>query len=278
MTGIIRTRPGYEIVEYVQRVGNDSVYGNGSDGNVVVSNTGTPTVITRDMYYNSLTINSSCTFITNGFKVFVKDALTNNGTIGATVGYTTVISDGTVAGQSASVETYSLSQTSTNPVSLTLLHSIEMAITGYYVDNAGTVRQFRGGDVGPNGTGATSGGTGGAGAAGNAGTGANPGNAGADGLEAMQVRERQQVEPLGCLVTGITLMAVLVFITTGTALIMLPTMAMRALTAQDMEAVKVLLATQEMPGQTVQRVRLGIQEIQEMLVRMVLAVLAVLLY
>jgi hypothetical protein len=98
------------------------------------------------------------------------------------------------------------------------------------------------------------------------------------GLEAMQVRERQQVEPLGCLVTGITLMAVLVFITTGTALIMLPTMAMRALTAQDMEAVKVLLATQEMPGQTVQRVRLGIQEIQEMLVRMVLAVLAVLLY
>jgi hypothetical protein len=78
------------------------------------------------------------------------------------------------------------------------------------------------------------------------------------GLEAMEVRERQQVEPLGCLVTGITLMAVLVFITTGTALIMLPTMAMRALTAQDMEAVKVLLATREMPGQTVQRVRLGI--------------------
>ena len=168
---------------YEQRIGNDSVYGNGSDGNVVVSNTGTPTVITRDMYYNSLTINSSCTFITNGFKVFVKDALTNNGTIGATVGYTTVISDGTVAGQSGGVETYSLSQTSTNPVSLTLLHSLEVAITGYYVDNAGTVRHFRGGDVGPNGTGATSGGAGGAGAAGNAGTGANPGNAGANGAD-----------------------------------------------------------------------------------------------
>jgi hypothetical protein len=73
-------------------------------------------------------------------------------------------------------------------------------------------------------------------------------------------------------------MAVLVFITTGTALIMLPTMAMRALTAQDMEAVKVLLATREMPGQTVQRVRLEIQEIQEMLVLTALADAVVQLY
>lgn len=181
MSGVIRTRPGYEIVEYQQRIGNDSVYGNGSDGNVIVSNTGSPTVCTRDMYYNSLTINVGCTFITNGFRIFVKNTLTNNGTIGASVGYTTPIVDGTVAGQSSSVETYSLSQTSTNPVALSLLNSIEAAITGYFVDNAGTVRQFRGGDKGANGSGATAGGTGGAGAAGTAGTGATAGGAGAAG-------------------------------------------------------------------------------------------------
>ncbi len=184
MSGIIRTRPGSEVKEYIQKIGNDTVYGNGSDGTVVISNTGTPTVITRDMYYDSLTVNSSCTLITNGFRVFVKGTLTNNGTIGATVGYTTAISDGTVAGQSSTVETYSLSQTSTNPVALSLLNELESAITGYYVDNAATVRQFRGGDIGAAGTGAGAGGAGGTGADGNIGTGANAGTAGAPGFGA----------------------------------------------------------------------------------------------
>ena len=116
MAGVIKYRPGRETVDYTQRIGNDTVYGNGTDGVVVISNTGTPTVLTRDMYYDTLTVNANCTLITNGFRVFVKNTLTNNGTIGATVGYTTAISDGTVAGQSSTVETYSLSQTSTNPV------------------------------------------------------------------------------------------------------------------------------------------------------------------
>lgn len=166
---------------YEQRIGNDSVYGNGSDGVVVISNTGTPTVITRDMYYSSLTVNSGCTFITNGFRVFVKGELINNGTIGASVGFTTPINPGTVAGQASSVATYSLSQTSDNPLPLSVLHDLENAITGYFVDNAGIVRQFSGGDKGADGTGATSGGAGGLGSAGNAGTGANPGGSGAAG-------------------------------------------------------------------------------------------------
>ena len=184
MSGIIRARTGSEVKEYTQRIGNDTVYGNGSDGTVVISNTGTPTVITRDMYYDSLTVNSSCTLITNGFRVFVKGTLTNNGTIGATVGYTTAISNGTVAGQSSTVETYSLSQTSTNPVALSLLNELESAISGYYVDNAATVRQFRGGDVGATGTGAGAGGAGGTGADGNDGTGATAGTAGMAGFGA----------------------------------------------------------------------------------------------
>ena len=184
MSGIIRARTGSEVKEYTQRIGNDTVYGNGSDGTVVISNTGTPTVITRDMYYDSLTVNSSCTLITNGFRVFVKGTLTNNGTIGATVGNTTAKSDGTVAGQSSTVETYSLSQTSTNPVALSLLNELESAISGYYVDNAATVRQFRGGDIGATGTGAGAGGAGGTGADGNDGAGATAGTAGAAGTGA----------------------------------------------------------------------------------------------
>ena len=34
------------------------------------------TSLTRDMYYNNLTINSSCDLDTNGYKVFVKGTLT----------------------------------------------------------------------------------------------------------------------------------------------------------------------------------------------------------
>lgn len=51
-------------------------YGDGSDGNVTVS---APDTLTRDMYYNNLTVNSTLT--TNGFKIYVKGTLSGNGTI-----------------------------------------------------------------------------------------------------------------------------------------------------------------------------------------------------
>ena len=87
------------IEQSVSRLGNDSVYGPGVDGDIVVSNTGTPTVLVRDMYYNNLTINSGCTLIANGFRIFVKGTLTNNGTIGSTAAYTTQINSGSISGQ-----------------------------------------------------------------------------------------------------------------------------------------------------------------------------------
>jgi hypothetical protein len=65
MTGLQR----FNSPPIVQRIGNDSVYGTGSDGNVVISSN---TVLFRDMYYNSLTVNLGANLDTNGFKVFVK--------------------------------------------------------------------------------------------------------------------------------------------------------------------------------------------------------------
>lgn len=57
-------------------------FGDGSDGDVTIS---TNTTLTRDMYYNNLTVNSGITLTTNNFKIFVKETLTNNGTIKGTL-------------------------------------------------------------------------------------------------------------------------------------------------------------------------------------------------
>lgn len=51
-------------------------YGDGSDGNVTISS---PTTLTRDMYYNDLTVTSTLT--TNGYKIFVAGTISGNGTI-----------------------------------------------------------------------------------------------------------------------------------------------------------------------------------------------------
>lgn len=53
-------------------------FGDGSDGDVVIS---TNTTLTRDMYYNNLTVNSGVTLTTGNYKIFVKETLTNNGII-----------------------------------------------------------------------------------------------------------------------------------------------------------------------------------------------------
>ena len=51
-------------------------FGDGSDGDVTISS---PTTLTRDMFYNNLTVNS--TLSTDGFRIFVKGILSGNGTI-----------------------------------------------------------------------------------------------------------------------------------------------------------------------------------------------------
>lgn len=56
----------------------NSLAGDGSDGNVTIA---APTTLTRDMFYNNLTINVGQTLSTGGYRIFVKGTLTNNGTI-----------------------------------------------------------------------------------------------------------------------------------------------------------------------------------------------------
>lgn len=54
-----------------------SIYGDGSDGDVVVSSNDT---LTRDMYYNTLTVNTGVTLKTGGYRIFVRGTLTVVGT------------------------------------------------------------------------------------------------------------------------------------------------------------------------------------------------------
>lgn len=51
-------------------------FGDGSDGDVTISS---PTTLTRDMYYNNLVVNS--TLNTAGWRIFVKETISGNGTI-----------------------------------------------------------------------------------------------------------------------------------------------------------------------------------------------------
>lgn len=59
-------------------------FGDGSDGDVTITS-GT-TTLTRNMYYNNLTINVGATLNPNGWAVYVKNTFTNNGTVSSNGG------------------------------------------------------------------------------------------------------------------------------------------------------------------------------------------------
>jgi hypothetical protein len=69
-----------------QRTGNDAIYGQGTDGDVTISSN---TTLTSDKYYNNLTVNVGVTLTSSGYKIFVKNTLTLNGTISVNTGTTT---------------------------------------------------------------------------------------------------------------------------------------------------------------------------------------------
>ena len=76
------------------RTPNGGLFGDGSDGNVTISAT---TTLTRDMYYNDLTINAGQWLHAGGYRIFVAGTLTNNGHIDADGG----AASGTTAGVAA---------------------------------------------------------------------------------------------------------------------------------------------------------------------------------
>lgn len=143
----------------------DSVYGTGADGDAVLD--GTTTVLsmapsasvytmTRDMYFNDLTINTSCRLQPNGYRIFVKGTLKFMGTdsaIGFTTGYST---EGSImqGGAAATAVTHSLGGSATG-FTATAPHSNmggsayfqvpHQAVTGYAVTASGGPTFLRGG-------------------------------------------------------------------------------------------------------------------------------------
>jgi len=141
---------------FKQRIGNDSVYGSGVDGNVVIS---ANTSLSRDMHYNNLTINSGVHLNTNGFRVFVKSALTINGSIG--VKSNTTVTSGTVSGNtpSSTAVIYSIGGagpgTTATQIPASILNDVQSAVSGSYRESSGILRQLSGGSGGTSGTNGT---------------------------------------------------------------------------------------------------------------------------
>jgi hypothetical protein len=145
--------------------GVDSVYGTGMDGDATLD--GTTTVLsmapsasvysmTRDMYFNDLTINASVRLAPNGYRIFVKGTLKfmgNNSTIGYTTGYS---SAGSIAQGGGLLEavTHSLGGAATGYLSTLPTAALgganyfkvpSQAITGYSITAAGGPVFLRGG-------------------------------------------------------------------------------------------------------------------------------------
>jgi hypothetical protein len=68
---------GSQLVVNDSVLSNNDKFGDGSDGDVTIS---VDTTITSDMYYDNLTIQTGKTLNPNGFRIFVKNALTFEGT------------------------------------------------------------------------------------------------------------------------------------------------------------------------------------------------------
>lgn len=81
MSGIRRYPPLNELAAFLDS--SNPVYGHGADGDVVIT---TNTILSSDVYYNNLTLNSNVVLTTNGYRVFVKNVLTLNGN--STIGFT----------------------------------------------------------------------------------------------------------------------------------------------------------------------------------------------
>lgn len=163
-----------------QRLGNNIIYGEGQDATVVITTT---VVITQDMYYQNLTINSGGTLFTNGFRVFVAGNLvvSSGGVIGMPAAIPSTVSVGTVFGRGAdgsSPKTYVIGDSAAGTqVPADILNDLENIIQGWNWSVVDGFKRMEGADDGADGA-DTPGSPGGGGGAGGAGTAGNAGNAG----------------------------------------------------------------------------------------------------
>lgn len=198
-----------------QRLGNDSLYGSGYDGDVTIASSSTH-ILTEDKHYRNLTLGTNSVLVTNGFRVYVSGVLTIGA--GAFLGTPASASSGTgtVRGRVADeteTKTYIIGPDPSLPgveiVPADVLKDIDTIMNGWHYDPSQGFRIIQGAYDGTDGTDVsgspaetTVGATGGPGAGGTGGTGnyapanepadpalepggkgnpGNPGNAGVQG-------------------------------------------------------------------------------------------------
>ena len=135
----------------------DEIYGSGYDGNVTVS---ANTTLTRDMYYNNLTISDGIHLNTAGYRVFVRNSLSlssasaNQATtsIGLKNGSSAVgtLSSGGLAAITNSLGGASASYTVTAPSPAEYFSLARNAVTGYMLSASQTTPLFLRGGAGNN--------------------------------------------------------------------------------------------------------------------------------
>ena len=145
----------------------NKLFGNGLDGNIIYASG--VNFLTRDYYFTNLTVNSGATLFTNGFKIFVKETLTNNGTIGMPIGtsQTTSVMGGSVLTRNDGNISYNSANAIGGSITVSQITNFDELISGSRTVG-GELQKIYAGAVGASGA---------SGTAGNAGT-ANPGGAG----------------------------------------------------------------------------------------------------
>lgn len=165
---------------YIQRDGSNKIFGSGADGTVIISS---DTILTQDMYYNNLTVNSTKYLMTNGFRVFVKGTLTNNGTIGFISGVTETANAATLSLRNTTNAGDFLGNAVGDTVAFSAMNDFEKLVYGLDIDATNGFKALKGGSAGAVGNAGTSN-AGGAGVAGNgpnANTVGSPGGKGSTG-------------------------------------------------------------------------------------------------
>lgn len=163
MGGLVRFPAANALAAFIDSP--DSVYGTGDDGDATLN--GSSTVLsmvpssniysmTRDLYFDDLTIDGGVTLAPNGYRIFVRNVLTfagNGATIGFSSGYST--SGSIMQGGAASTEvTHSLGGSATGFTATAPTAALggsnyfkvpAQAITGYSITPSGGPTWLRGG-------------------------------------------------------------------------------------------------------------------------------------
>jgi len=141
-----------------QRLGNDSLYGSGYDGDVTIASSSTH-ILTSDKHYRNLTLGANSVLVTNGFRVYVSGILTINS--GSYLGTPSSLASGTgtIRGRVADAvetKTYIIGPDPSLPgvevVPADVLKDIDNIMNGWHYDPVQGFRVMQGAYDGSDGT------------------------------------------------------------------------------------------------------------------------------